>query len=772
MALAIGGSIQNPAVPKAVRKIAMLGSHSPRLCGIATFTSDLSDAIQAKSPGTELFVLAMNDGDRHYDYPDRVRFELAENDPTSYRRAADFLNVNTLDVLCLQHEYGIFGGKAGSRVLTLLRELRMPIVTTLHTILTEPNETQRAVMDEITKLSERLVVMTAHGAATLQAVHGVPAQKIDLIPHGIPSVPFDCEDKDRLGVAGRKVILTFGLLSPDKGIENVIGALPAILAKHPDTVYIVLGATHPHVKARHGEMYRLELENLAKKLGVDSSIIFHNRFVSQQELAEFLSAADLYVTPYLNKEQTTSGTLAYAMGSGRAVISTPYWHAAELLADGRGVLVPWKDPGAIAAAVNDLLSDDVKRLAMRERAVDLGREMLWPAVGKRYLNSFDQAHAEHAARLKSVFRAKTLVERPVDWPEIDLGHLRLMTDGTGLLQHAAFNVPRYEDGYCLDDNARGLLLMSLLEDSGTLDPAQTRVLASRYLAFVNHAFRPEMGRFRNFLPFTRQWVEECGSEESHGRALWALGSVVGRALDPSRSSLSRDLFQAALPAVRDFSSPRAWAFALLGIDEYLRAFEGDLVMQGMRRTIAERLLGLYQRTQTVDWPWFEDRATYDNARLPQALLASGSRMGDPSMVGAGLRALAWLVSIQGAEDGSFAPIGSNGFYTRGGAKASFDQQPVEACGMVAACLEALRVTGDSRWMEQARRAFNWFLGENQMRKPLYDVTTGGCHDGLHADRVNANQGAESTLSFLLALCGMRSADGAGSLDPVARKADP
>jgi len=747
----------------------MLGSHLPRLCGIATFTSDLSDALQGQSPDIDLFVLAMNDGEKRYPYPGRVRFELAESDLASYRRAADFLNVNTVDVLCLQHEYGIFGGKAGGHVLALLRELRMPVVTTLHTILTEPNETQRAVMDEITRLSERLVVMTAHGAATLKEVHGVSADKIDLIPHGIPYVPFDCANKDQLGVEGKKVLLTFGLLSPDKGIENVIEALPAILAKHPDTVYIVLGATHPHVKANHGEMYRLGLENLAKKLGVDSAIIFHNRFVSQMELTQFLSAADIYVTPYLNKEQTTSGTLAYAMGSGRAVISTPYWHASELLADGRGVLVPWKDPTAIAAAVNDLLSNDDKRLAMRRRAADLGKEMLWPAVGNRYLRSFEQASGEHSVRLKSVFQAKTLVEQPADWPDIKLEHLQLMTDETGLLQHAAFSVPRYEDGYCLDDNARALLLMTLIEDSEAGSVKETRALASRYLAFVNHAFNVEKGRFRNFLPYSRHWVEELGSEESHGRALWALGSVVGRAVNPGHLSLSRDLFQSALPAIQSFSSPRAWAYSLLGIEEYLRAFDGDRGVQNIRKTIAERLLGLYQRTSGSNWPWFENKVTYCNARLCQALIVSGSWMGDKTMLEAGLASLTWLAGIQRTEEGLFAPVGSNGFYTKDGAKAIFDQQPVEACGMVSACLEALRATGDRTWLDQARRAFNWFLGENQLRQSLYEITTGGCRDGLHAERVNENQGAESTLSFLLALCEMRSADVAGGVDPDGRR---
>src|ERR1019366_6102507 len=382
-----------PTLPRkpTLQKIALLGNHVPRQCGIATFTADLSDALAGERRDIDCFVVAMNDAGRHHDYPDRVRFEIAEADMASYRRAADFLNVNTVDVVCVQHEYGIFGGKAGSHVLGLLRELRMPIVTTLHTILAEPNSHQRAVMDELTGLSERVVVMSEHGAALLESVHGVPKSKLAVIPHGIPSLPLASQSKDRLGVEGKSVILTFGLLSPDKGIEYVIDALPEIRERHPETVYIVLGATHPHVKERHGETYRLMLENRAQRLGVDSSMIFHNRFVGQDELVEFLSAADIYVTPYLNTEQITSGTLAFAVGSGKACISTPYRYAREGLADGRGVLVPARDPGAIAREAIDLLSDDGKRSLMCEKAAAYGRDMAWPAVARSYLRVFEEA---------------------------------------------------------------------------------------------------------------------------------------------------------------------------------------------------------------------------------------------------------------------------------------------------------------------------------------------------------------------------------------------
>ena len=735
----------------------MLGNHAPRQCGIATFTTDLSDAITAELPALDCFVLAMNDPGKRHAYPPRVRFEIAETDLASYRRAADFLNVNTVDVVSVQHEYGIFGGKAGAHVFALLRELRMPIVTTLHTILAEPSALQREAMDELVSVSERLVVMSQYGAGLLHDVHGVPNEKIDLIPHGIPKVPFDGHSKDLLGVQGKSVILTFGLLSPDKGIEHVIDALPEILEHHPQTVYVVLGATHPHVKEQHGETYRLMLESRAQRLGVDSSVIFHDRFVSQAELTEFLCAADIYVTPYLKPEQITSGTLAYAVGSGKAVISTPYWYARELLADGRGILVPWRDPHAIAREVIGLLGDDAKRLALRQRAAAHGRDMLWPAVARQYVASFNRARVAHVSRMRTVFQAKTLARRPLELPELNLDHLRLFTDDTGVLQHAAFSVPRYEDGYCLDDNARALLLATLLEDAGTEDVKAVRALASRYLAFVSHAFNGSNGRFRNFMSYSRRWIEECGSEDSHARALWALGAVVGRAGHPGRKSLAGQLFHAALPAVSDFRSPRAWAFAQLGIDEYLRAFRGDSIVQSMRADLSARLLELFQRTSRVDWPWFEEQATYCNARLSQALLVSGARREHKEMIAAGLRSLDWLVAVQRTDDGYFAPIGSNGFYRRGGVKAQFDQQPVEACAMVSACLVAREVTGERRWATHARSAFNWFLGQNQLHRALYDPATGGCRDGLHADRTNENQGGESTLSFLLALLEMRSA---------------
>jgi len=738
-----------------MKRLAILGNHLPRQCGIATFTTHLADALATELPDVDAFVVAMNDAGRRHSYPSRVRFEIADGDPASYRRGADFLNVSGVDVLSLQHEFGIFGGKGGTHVLALLRELRMPIVTTLHTVLSAPDPAQRVVIDELARLSERLVVMSAAGADLLARVHGIPRDQVDLIPHGVPHVPIDPSSKERLGVDGKTVMLTFGLLSRDKGIEHVIDALPAILAAHPETVYIVLGATHPRVLEEEGEAYRLMLEARSEHLGVAGGMIFHNRFVSQEELAGFLSATDIYITPYLQPGQITSGTLAYAVGAGKAVISTPYIYARELLAEGRGVLVPWRDSDGIAREVVALVGHPEQREAMCRRAAAYGAGSAWPAVAARYVERFARARSEHAQHRRTTFRAQTLAARPAGLPEITLKHVRAMTDDTGMLQHAVFSVPRYGDGYCLDDNARALLLMALLEEAGSDDPSAVRALGSRYLAFVSHAFDRASGRFRNFLSYARHWLEPCGSEDSHGRAVWALGAIVGRSRDPGRRSLAGDLFHSALPAVAFFTSPRAWAYALLGLDEYLRAFQGDSAVEARRQELADRLLGLFERTSRPGWPWFEDSVTYCNGRLPQALILSGDRMRRDDMVEAGMRSLEWLVALQSSADRQFAAIGSIGFYERGASPARFDQQPVEAAAMVSACLEAYRARGDRRWLRRAQWAFGWFLGENHLQHWLFDPLTGGCRDGLHADRPNQNQGAEATLSFLLALHELR-----------------
>ncbi|HEY65203.1 MAG TPA: glycosyltransferase [Caldilineae bacterium] len=743
-----------------IKRIAFIGNYLPRQCGIATFTTDLCESIAEQFRGTTCFAVPVNDTEEGYDYPPRVRFELQENDLTSYRRAADFLNINNVDLVCLQHEYGIYGGPAGSHILALLRELRMPVVTTLHTILREPDRYQRRVLEEITQLSDRVVVMSERSREFLKTIYGVPEEKIDLIPHGIPDVPFIDPNfyKDQFGVEGKLVLLTFGLLSPNKGIENVIKALPAVLSEYPNVVYIVLGATHPHIKRREGETYRLSLQRLARALGVEKNVIFHNRFVSLEELIEFIGAADIYITPYLNKEQIVSGTLAYTVGAGKAVISTPYWYAEELLADGRGLLVPFDDPEAIAEQVLYLLDNEAERHAMRKRAYLFGREMIWSRVAQRYMESFELAREERIRSPRPAFVAKTLDQRPSELPLLKLDHLRRLTDDTGILQHAIYMVPNYAEGYTTDDNARALVVTALLEELGETSFMDTRGLASRYLAFLWYAFNPETGRFRNFLSYDRRWLEEVGSEDSHGRALWGLGTVLRRSRREGLKGLTGRLFNLALPAVMEFISPRSWAFSLIGIHEYLKQFAGDRAALNAREELSQRLLDMYHENSSEEWPWFEDTLTYCNAKLPHALILCGHEMGRDDMLEVGLKTLEWLADVQRAEEGHFVPIGNDGFYPKGGERARFDQQPIEAYTMVSASLAAYRVTGDEKWQKEALRAFEWFLGHNDVGLPLYDPTTGGCRDGLHPDRVNQNQGAESTLAFLLSLLEMRLAE--------------
>ncbi len=739
-----------------VRKIAFVGDHLPRKCGIATFTSDLLAAVAIAHPRSQCFSVSVNDIKGGYEYPEVVRFEIEEQDLSSYLRAADFLNISNVDIVCLQHEFGIFGGPAGSHILAFLRELRMPVVTTLHTVLRDPSADQRRVMRGLISLSTRLVVMAERGRQMLQDVYDAPPAKIDLIAHGIPDVGFvdPTYFKDQFGVEGKVVLLTFGLLSPNKGIEGVLNALPDILAEFPEVVYIVLGATHPNELREHGEAYRVSLELLAKKNRIEKNVIFYNRFVDLENLKEFIGAADLYITPYLNEAQITSGTLAYAFGSGKAVVSTPYWHAAELLAEDRGVLVPFGDAPAIAREVIGLLRDDTRRHAIRKNAYRLGREMVWSNVAQLYMHTFESSRLEGAARSRKSLATKTLDQRPRELPELKLNHLMRMTDSTGVFQHAIFGVPNFSEGYCTDDNARGFILAVLLGELGE-DAERQLDVTTTCAAFLYHAFDQKTKRFHNHMSFDRRWLDDQGSEDCQGRALWALGVGVGRSPFRSFQVMAGQLFAMALPALMGFTSPRAWAFGLIGIHEYLRRLEGDSLVNQTREVLTCRLMDLLEMNSKPDWCWFEDELSYDNAKLAHALILSGSATGQQAVLERGLQALRWLNEVQISEKGHFRPIGSNGFYRRGGARANFDQQPIEAQAMASACLEAFRATSDYWWYEQAQRAFDWFVGWNDLGLELYSPESGGCGDGLHVDRVNRNQGAESTLAFLLSLAEMR-----------------
>jgi glycosyltransferase involved in cell wall biosynthesis len=735
-------------------RLAFVGNSLPRRCGIATFTTDLQQAIEKARPHVHSCIVAMTDHGRTYDYPAAVRFQVNDRKLEDYERAAEFLNGGQYEVVSLQHEFGIFGGEAGDHILALTSRLAMPLVTTLHTVLSQPTPAQRRVLEEIADTSSRVVVMAEKGRELLRSVYRVAPGKIEVIAHGTPDCAFVEPEaaKVALGFGGRAVILTFGLLSPSKGIEVMIDAMPEILRTSTTAVYVVLGATHPNLILDQGEAYRDGLIARVQALGIEDHVVLLDRFVDQATLLRFISMCDVYATPYLNEAQMTSGTLACSFGLGKAVVSTPYWHARELLAEGRGVLVPFGDAAALGRETAALLSDERRRLAMRERAYAAGRPMIWPRIAERYCAVFESAASGGQLRLAprpDAGRRHRDSRAPRD---MALGHFLTLCDDTGLLQHAVHSVPDRSHGYCTDDNARALLLGCALGDDG--ESPLPEALISRFAAFLQHAWDPDTRRFRNFMGFDRRWRAEPGSEDSHGRALWALGECALCDRDGSRRRWAAALFAEALPAVEGFSSPRAWGFTLLGLNAYC-AVAQDADARRLRELLANRLVAILARVETLDWLWFEEGLAYDNARLPQALIMTGSATGAAHYLGAGLRSLHWLMSLQTTSTGLFRPVGSCSFGARRTRPLAFDQQPLEATASISACLAAWRADGDATWRAYAERAFAWFFGSNDLSLSLIDSATGSCCDGLHPGRVNENRGGESVVSYLLSVLEMR-----------------
>jgi len=737
-----------------IQRIAFIGNHLPRRCGIATFTNDLHRAVAMARSDLETGVVAMTDPGGVYNYPQAVRLAIQDENIGEYVAGAAFLNNAGFDVVSLQHEYGIFGGQAGGNITELLSRLEMPVVTTLHTVLAKPTPAQHDVMQRIIDISAKVVVMSEKGRQLLRSAHDVPASKIETIPHGIPDLPFreTHSAKAKLGFTGQTVILTFGLLSPNKGIETMLDAMPGIIKLCPDVVYVVLGATHPNLVRQQGEAYRHGLMTRVRDLGIQDHVVFFNQFVEQSTLLDFISMCDVYVTPYLNEAQMTSGTLAYSFGLGKAVVSTPYWHAKELLGDGRGILVPFGDAKAISSEIAALLTNDVRRHAMRKRAYASSRSMTWRETAERYLTVFESVREQTIEKILPA--AARSVSGGNAIPGLRLAHFLSLCDGTGILQHAVHSVPDRAHGYCVDDNARALLLSSALANSGGVQ-LLPEIGTTTFAAFIQHAWNPDTHRFRNFMGYNRQWLEESGSEDSHGRTLWALGECARSDAVPSRRKWAAALFKAALPVLERFSSPRAWVFALLGLDAYCTVETPDSNAGGMRKLLADRLMALFLANQHKDWVWFEDVLAYDNARFSQALIQAGLATGTPAYVETGLRSLRWLMSIQTTSSGCFRPVGSASFGKIRQLPNAFDQQPVEAWATISACIAAYGVSNGEEWSLEARRAFDWFLGKNDLQTTLIDPVTGSCSDGLHPDRANENKGAESVLSYLLSLVELR-----------------
>ncbi len=726
-------------------KIAVIGTYPPKKCGIGTFTRNLVRAIVAntgeKEASEKMMILALNEDNSDYDYPPEVKFRIRQNRQRDYADAARQINFSDSDLCILEHEFGIFGGDDGVYILPLLHKLEVPLIVTFHTVIREPSYTQRSIVEEIGKKAARIVVMSERAIEFLTQIYNIPSEKIVLIEHGVPEHEKISRKnaKESFGFDNRRVLLTFGLLSRNKGIEIVLNALPGLTEKHNDLLYVILGATHPSVVKHTGEEYRNYLRRIVKTKGLDNHVYFNNEFVSEEKLFEYLAATDIYITPYLSEAQITSGTLAYAVGSGCAVVSTPYWHAQELLANGRGRLFDFRDSDQLAGILDELLSDDEKLMKLRGRAREYGKKISWPKIGRQYLDL-----AKYV--LDHWNKEPETVKQTIDlalMPSYDLTHVKRLTDDTGIVQHAKYGVPNLKEGYCVDDNSRALL-MSLLawrqnKDKDSLD------LMPVYLSFIHYMQRGN-GNFRNFLSFSRQFLDEYGSEDSFGRTIWALGYLIRWAPNDAFKQTGREIFFNSVPYFRNLESIRGIANTVIGISYYLKDSPGDEAVSGHLKELLQKLTDSYKKNRSMDWKWFEDKLTYDNAILPLALFSAFEITGDKELLSMAAESTEFLESATFSK-GYLMPVGNRSWYTKGGGIPEFDQQSIDVMAMILMYYRAFSVTADRLYLDRMFNAYLWFLGENSLRLPLYDHETKGSCDGLESHGVNRNQGAESTLAY-------------------------
>jgi glycosyltransferase involved in cell wall biosynthesis len=731
--------------------VVYLATSVPRKCGIATFTKDLADSISDEIGGLPYRVTALSDSANGYDYPPQVTFEIRKNEIRDYARAAEYLNGSSAQVVSLQHEFGIFGGEAGKYLGVLLSYLRKPLVTTCHTILKTPAKEYRESFERVIEFSDRLVAMSPTGVEILRTVYGVPENKIVLIHHGVPDVPFVDSNfyKDQFGVEGRTVLLTFGLLSPNKGIEIALDSMPAVVERHPDVIYMVLGATHPEVRRHSGEAYRLSLERKVRDLGLDNHVVFHNRYVGIQELIEYICSCDIYLTPYLAKEQITSGTLAYAMGAGKAIISTPYWYAGDMLSDHRGIIVDFGDAQGLSDALVNLIEDPVTRNKMRKKAYEYGRLMIWREVARRYVELFHEVLKEREHReVREVWQPRMFPQ--ATQPDIKLDHLLALSDDVGLLQHAAFGIPDRDHGYSADDVARGLaVLMTYYNQvkNGVILPT-----VRTYMSFLKHA-QTDSGHFHNFMSYDRRFLDPEGSDDTLGRVIWGLGTVVRWGPNQRLRHLAQNMMEKALPKLERLESARGKAYAILGFHHLLDRFAGASRFRWLLEKFADDLVAHYGAHRMGTWHWFEDTLTYGNAKLPEALFRAYQDTGKKEFLDVAVEALDFLTQTQW-NGVYFELIGNEGWYPKNGEKATFGQQPVDAGYLVEAYIAAYQVTGKDEYLVFAQYAFEWFLGRNRLNEALYDFADGAVADGIDSSGISANQGAESVVCFLMALIGM------------------
>ncbi|WP_336974363.1 glycosyltransferase family 4 protein [Sphingobium aromaticiconvertens] len=725
--------------------IALIGNSVPRRCGIATFTTHCRDAMKGAFPDLVIDHYAMDDGLGDIRYPESI-IPIPQYEAAAYSVAAQQIKESGAEAIWLQHEFGIFGGPAGDMILRLLERTTLPLVSTFHTILEQPDADERRVTEALIARSDRIMVMAERGREILRSSYGVPDSKIAVIPHGVPDRPHvaSATMQPRFGWDGRRVILTFGLLAPDKGIDTMIRAMPMVAAQHPDALYVVLGATHPNiVREQGGETLREDLIALATSLGVEDNVRFIDGYVEQEALLDRLQAADIYVTPYINPAQVTSGTLSYAIGMGKPVISTPYVQAMEILADDVGMLVPFRDEEALADALCTLLSDADLAEGYATRAYAYGRKMIWSELAHNVGRLLTSACRMQPTRL--------VPRRSYDILKPDAAGVLRMSDGTGLFQHGILSVPDRNHGYCIDDNARALILMTQMTD---MEPQLRDQWTTTYASFLQHAWNPDRGRFRNFMAFDRRWLEEVGSEDSCGRTIWALGVAARDAPLEKHRHWARLMFDRTAGSLLDAGSPRAQAFLILGAAAMLDAVPGHRVAEQIVADFGRNLLHLLDEARRPDWAWFEAVLAYDNARLPQALLLAGKQLCDMKMIAQGLATLQWIVTRQQAPEGHFRAIGTESFGRPHRHPLPFDQQPLEAQATIDAAATAHAISRDARWLDVADNAYRWYLGQNDLSLPLATPADGGCYDGLTPMGVNENQGAESLLALQLASCAM------------------
>lgn len=727
-------------------KNAYISTYPPRQCGIGTFTENLyrsmigSDPLEANNKRS--FIVALKDTDEELNYPEEVRFTIRQDFQEDYLSAAKYINMSGAECCILQHEFGIFGGTDGVYILPLLNQLKIPLVVTLHTVLQTPSYSQKEIMQRICKMANQVVVMSKKAIEMLIGIYEVPESKIALVEHGVPEYKYVREEaKKEFRFNEKKILLTFGFVSRNKGIEIAIKAMSEVVKKHPDVLYIILGKTHPAVMRHLGEEYRLYLTQLIEDLQLEENVVLLNEFTTQKELFKYLYASDIYITPYLNEQQVTSGTLTYALGAGLPVVSTPYWHAAELLNDSRGVLFDFGNTGELSRILIDLLDNPDKRMEIQRKALEYGKNISWSKIGAIY-NDVVKTVVEKDSKSEK----KGLIPFDISLlPAYSIEHVNRLTDDFGIIQHGYFGIPNLKEGYCLDDNARALLT-ALIAYKVKKDTTALR-LCSTYLSYI-HYMQNDDGRFRNLVSFNRQFLEGVGSEDSFGRAIWALGYMMSNSPTDYYYKSSSHMFFKAIPHSEKLKSIRSIANTIIGISYYLRSHMSDDIMIERLKKLTKVLMKEYQLNSHDNWNWYEELLAYDNAILPLAMLHAAEILNEKKIKHIAFESMHFLTKHT-MGNGYLSIIGNQEWYNKKGNRSSFAQQPVDAMGMVLMFRQAYNISNNMEYLSKLFRSFEWFLGENDLRMSLFNHETHGCFDGLESYGVNQNQGAESILAYLI-----------------------